>query len=228
MAVLVNQIRISLRLSPAFLASAVTACAGVTSQPELPDCVVPVGSSPTRGPANALVTAVEFGDFECPYCGQAEPTIQQADSERPGVVRWVWKNLPLASHSRALPTAIAAECANDQNQFWEMHDLLYLHQDAQSDADLLNYAQQIGLDIPTWQACLSTDPPLQRIAADEALAQSARVTGTPSFFFNGIALVGAVPLGDFLTTIDAARQSSIASDVEAGGFYSSHEGQGCQ
>jgi protein-disulfide isomerase len=175
------------------------------------------------------VTGVEFGDFECPYCGAAEATVSEVDSERPGIVRWVWKNFPLTSiHPRALPDAIAAECAYDQNHFWEMHDLLFANQGAQSDADLLNYAQQIGLDIPTWQACLSTEAPAQRISADETLATSARVNATPTFFFNGLAIVGAQPLETFLSIVDAAKQAALASSVDAGDYYSSIEGQGCQ
>ena len=210
------------------LGFSVTAC---TSQerPTLPDCVVPVGDSPTRGPSDAWVTAVEFGDFECPYCAEAEPTVNEVDIERPGVVRWVWKNLPLTRiHPRALPDAVAAECAYDQNRFWEMHDLLYRFQDAQSDADLANYAQQIGLDTTTWQACLSTDPPRQRIAADEDTATRARVDGTPTFFINGVALVGAASLDELLGAVDAARKSAMDSGLDAGSYYALREGQGCQ
>jgi protein-disulfide isomerase len=204
-----------------------TAC--TQENPTLPSCVVPIGDSPTRGPADAWVTAVEFADFQCPYCGQAESTIHQVDAQRPGVVRWVWKNLPITSiHPRALPAAIAAECAFEQNRFWEMHDLLFQHQDAQSDADLANYAQQIGLDMTTWQACLSSAPPQQRISADEDAAAQARVDATPTFFFNGIAVVGAVPLEDMLGSVDAAQRAAQSSGQDAGIFYSLREGQGCR
>ena len=175
------------------------------------------------------MTVVEFGDFECPYCGAAEPTVHEVDSERPGAVRWVWKNLPLTSiHPRALPDAVAAECAYDQNHFWEMHDLLFQNQGAQSDSDLVNYAQQIGLDIPTWQSCLNSDPPMQRISADEDMASRARVDGTPTFFINGVAVVGAVPLDQLLAAVDAAQTSASASGLDAGSYYSLREGQGCQ
>ncbi len=204
------------------------AAACSAKRPTLPNCVVPIVDSPTRGPADAWVTAVEFADFECPYCGQAEATIQQVDAARPGVVRWVWKNFPLTSiHPRALPDAIAAECAYGQNRFWEMHDLLFQHQDAQSDTDLANYAQQIGLDMTTWQACLSSEPPQQRIVADENLAARAGVNATPTFFFNGIAVVGAVPLEDMLSAVDAAQDAAQSSGQDAGIFYSLREGQGC-
>jgi protein-disulfide isomerase len=206
---------------------ALSACSGKEA-PTLPSCVVPIGNSPTRGPADAWVTAVEFGDFECSYCGRAEPTIKEVDLERPGIVRWVWKHLPITSkHPRALPAAIAAECAHDQNHFWEMHDLIYANQTALNDTDLSNYAQQIGLDMTTWQACLNTDPPKQRILADEDLAARARVDGTPTFFINGVALLGAQPLDSFLSIIDAAQQSAMTSSADAGSYYSAMEGRGC-
>ncbi len=186
-----------------------------------------VGSSPTRGPDDAWVTIVEFGDFECPYCGAAEPTIKALDVERPGL-RWVWKEFPITSlHPRALPSATAAECAGVQGHFWEMHDLLFLHQDAQSDADMLNYAEQIGLDVNQWQACLSSSTPVDRVAADESDASRARVNGTPSFFINGLSLVGARPLQDFLTVVDQAQQAASSSGSAQGSYYSQREGQGC-
>src|SRR5512142_922790 len=94
-----------------------SACSS-SKQQDLPMCVVPVGDSPTRGPADAWVTLVEFGDYQCPYCGASEPTIRQVDAQRSGL-RWVWKDFPLPQHSRALPTAIAAQCAYTQGQFWE-------------------------------------------------------------------------------------------------------------
>lgn len=205
----------------------IAACAQ-EEQTELPSCYVPIAGSPTRGPSDAWVTVVEFGDFECPYCGQAEATIAQIDSERPGIVRWVWKEYPLSAiHPRAMPDAIAAECAYAQNLFWPMHDLLFSHQAAQNDTDLAAYAQQIGADTAAWQACLSSDLPKQRIFADQTDASNARISGTPTFFVNGVAVVGAAPLGDLLSTVDAAQQAAQHSGIAAAQFYSVHEGQGC-
>jgi protein-disulfide isomerase len=204
-----------------------TAC-GQTEEPDLAACYAPIAGAPTRGPKDAWVTVVEFGDFQCSYCGKAESTISQVDIERPGIVRWVWKELPLPTiHPRAVPDATAAECAYSQGLFWEMHDLLFANQAAQSDSDLAAYAQQIGADMPAWQACLSSDVPKQRIAADETEASNARVSGTPTFFVNSVAVVGAAPLDELLSTIDAAQQSAKASGIAAADFYSLHEGQGC-
>ncbi len=196
--------------------------------PELPACYVPIGSSPVRGPADAWVTIVEFGDFQCSYCGDAESTIKQVDLERPGVIRWVWKEYPLTGiHPRALPAALAAECAHAQGLFWDMHDHLFADQSAQSDAAIAAYAQQIGVDMPTWQACLGSNAPMQRIADDEADARRARVEGTPTFFVNSVSVVGAVPLDEFLSKVDAAQQSAKSSGIAAADFYSVHETQGC-
>jgi len=118
-------------------------------------------------------------------------------------------------------------CADAQGYFWEMHDLLYAHQNAQSDADLANYAAQIGLDVPQWQACLPTAGPVNQIDADLQAASNARVDGTPTFFVNGLSLVGSQPLDDFLTVIDQAQSSAQLSGSVQGGYYATREGQGC-
>lgn len=136
--------------------------------------------------------------------------------------------MPLSFHARALPTAIAAICADAQGHFWEMHDLLYAHQDAQSDADLANYAAQIGLDVPQWQDCLTTTGPVNQINADLQAAESARVDGTPTFFINGLSLVGSQPLDAFLSAIDQALVAAQLNTSTQSDFYARHEGQGCQ
>jgi len=196
--------------------------------PQVPNCYVPLGNSPSRGPRDAWVTVVEFGDFQCPYCGQVEPAIKQVDLERPSQVRWVWKHFPLSFHERAIPDATAAECAGIQNHFWEMHDLLFAHQGAQSDTDLAAYAQQLELDAAVWESCLSSAGPLERISADESDAARARVDGTPTFFVNGVAVVGAVPASDIIAAVDSAEAAAMASGTSAQEFYASREGQGCQ
>jgi protein-disulfide isomerase len=136
--------------------------------------------------------------------------------------------MPLSFHDRALPTAIAAICADAQGHFWEMHDLLYANQDAQSDTDLASYAAQIGLDVLQWQACLSTAGPMNQIDADLQAADSAGVNGTPTFFVNGLSLVGSQPLGNFLTVIDQALVTAQSSGSTQSDYYATREGQGCQ
>jgi protein-disulfide isomerase len=191
-------------------------------------CAVPVADSPVRGPDDAPVTAVELADFQCPYCGRVVPTLEQVDAERPAQVRWVFKHLPAPYHPRAMPAAIAAECAHEQGYFWEMYRALYAHQDALSDADLAAYAADIGLDLASYQACLGSDPPRARIDADLAEADRAKVNATPTFFFNGQPLVGALPLEDFLVVVDRARQTAESSGLAPTDYYAGLEAQGCR
>jgi hypothetical protein len=133
-------------------------------------CVVPIGTAPTRGPSDAWVTIVEFGDFQCYYCGLAEGVIHEVDALRPGV-RWVFKHMPLPMlHANAQGSALAAECAKEQGQFWEMHDVLFAHQSALGDASLAGYAEGLGLDMVAWNDCRAAVAPAQRIAEDYKLA----------------------------------------------------------
>lgn len=189
-------------------------------------CAVPIAESPTRGPADAWVTLVEFGDFQCPYCGSEEPVLRELDRRRPDL-RWVFKHLPLSQHLRAKPASIAAECARDQGAFWPMHDLLYAHQDALADTDLAGYAGQLGLELDEWQDCYDRQVPLDRLEQDYELALQVHVKGTPTFFVNGWILAGARPLGDLLTAVDEAYARALESQVPAADYYQSLVDQGC-
>jgi len=189
-------------------------------------CAVPIGQSPTRGPADAWVTLVEFGDFQCPYCGNEEPVLRELDRLRPDL-RWVFKHLPLPQHPRAKAASIAAECAHDQGAFWPMHDLLFAHQDALADADLAGYAEQLSLRLDDWQDCYDRQLPLDRLEQDYELALQVHVKGTPTFFVNGWLLAGARPLGDLLTAVDEAYARALESQVPAADYYQSLVDQGC-
>jgi protein-disulfide isomerase len=199
------------------LTAALAACSGADELP--PDCAPVIGESPTRGPDDAWVTIVEFADFECPFCGSVVPTLKRVDEERPGVVRWAFKHLPLSMHRRALPASIAAECAHEQDLFWPMYEALYSHQSALGDAALESYAQAAGVDVDEWRACLDSDRPRQVIANDRAQAADAAVQGTPTFFVNRKPLVGALPLGDFLDAVDEARKKAQKSGLEPAEYY---------
>lgn len=205
---------------------AVSASCGHDSRPLPRRCAVPVGESPVRGPADAWVTLVEFGDFQCPFCGAVVPTLHEVDLQRPGL-RWVFKHFPLPFHPRSLPASMAAECAKEQDRFWDMYDTLFAHQSALEDADLAAYAEGIGLDLVSWQACLASATPAAQIAADRELGQSVDLTGTPTFFINGSPLVGARPSQDFLDAIDSACQSAESSGVPAAQYYADLANQGC-
>ena len=139
-----------------------------------------------RGPANAPVTLVEYGDFECPFCGRAYPELKRVLKKLGPKVRFVFRHFPLiAEHPHAQHAADVAEAAAAQGKFWEMHDLLYAHQGALEDDDLLEYARELGLDVPLVQRELSGHVHAARVEEDVASGEQSGVTGTPRFFING-------------------------------------------
>jgi Na+/H+ antiporter NhaA len=155
-----------------------------------------------RGPLDAPVTVVEYGDFECPYCGQAEGVMRELLADR-GDVRYVWRHLPLNDvHASAQLAAEAAEAAADQGAFWEMHDMLLDHQDALRPRDLVRYAEELGLDVPRFREDLQRHSGAARIAEDVDSADLSAVSGTPTFFINGRRHYGAY---DIATLTEAAR-----------------------
>jgi Na+/H+ antiporter NhaA len=144
-----------------------------------------------RGPLEAPVTVVEYGDFECPYCGQAEPTVRELLAER-GDVRYVWRHLPLHDvHPRAEIAARASEAAAVQGAFWPLHDLLLDHQDELRPADLERHAADLGLDVERFLGDLHSPLLAERVAADLDSADRSGVSGTPTFFVNGRRHYGA-------------------------------------
>jgi protein-disulfide isomerase len=158
----------------------------------------------TRGPADASVTLVEYGDFQCPYCGRAEPVVREllADVD----LRYVWRNLPLTDvHPQAQLAARAAEAAGAQGRFWEMHDLLLAHQDKLRIADLLKYAEQVGLDPDRFHADVMSPASADRITEDLESADLSGVSGTPTFFVNGRRHYGAYDVHTLKEAIRTAR-----------------------
>jgi Na+/H+ antiporter NhaA len=165
----------------------------MTSRPlsDLTDAVDPVRDH-VRGPLDAPVTLVEYGDYECPYCGRAAPVIRELLSRFDGRLRFVWRHLPLTDvHPNAALAAQAAEAAGAQGRFWEMHDLLFEHQDALDPASLRRNAAQLGLDVPAFEADLRDGRHAGRVAQDVNSAEEAGVAGTPSFFVNEVRYRGA-------------------------------------
>jgi protein-disulfide isomerase len=158
-----------------------------------------------RGPENALLTVVEYGDFECPYCGQAEPVVRELLADH-GDVRYVWRHLPLNDvHPNAQLAAQAAEAAAVQGAFWEMHDLLFDHQDALRPPDLIRYARQLGLDLDRFRDDLRGDRGVERIAEDIDSADLSGVAGTPTFFINGRRHHGAYDIISLTTAVTTAK-----------------------
>jgi protein-disulfide isomerase len=139
-----------------------------------------------RGPHDAPVTLVEYGDYQCPYCGQAEVAIREVLVEFGDELRYVWRHLPLNDvHEHAQMAAEAAEAAGEQGRFWEMHDLLLDHQEAIRPPDLDRYARELELDVERFWDGVRERRFAPRIAEDVASADASGVAGTPSFFING-------------------------------------------
>jgi len=160
------------------------------------DLVVPVddGRDHIRGPEQAPVTVVEYGDFECPYCGMAEPAVRDLLRDF-GDVRYVWRHLPLTDvHPHAQLAAEATEAAAKQGAFWEMHALLLEHQGALTTRDLIGYAASLRLDTERFSADLRKHAGAARVAEDTDSADLSGVSGTPTFFVNGMRHYGAYDL----------------------------------
>jgi len=157
-----------------------------------------------RGPIEAPVTVVEYGDFECPYCGQAEPVVRELLRDF-GDVRYIWRHLPLNDvHPRAQLAAEAAEAAAEQDAFWELHDLMLAHQDALAPTDLIGYAEQLDLDVERFTDNLREHFGAARVAEDVDSADLSGVSGTPTFFINGRRHHGAYDIGTLSAAVRVA------------------------
>ncbi|MFI9844479.1 Na+/H+ antiporter NhaA [Nonomuraea sp. NPDC051941] len=181
-------------------------CAPPEAEPpeELPDrLTVPVGPTDhVRGPEDAKITIVEYGDFECPYCGRLHPVLEEILRKNPDV-RMVFRHYPIRTlHPRAASAAIVSEAAADQGRFWEMHDILYDNQRFLTDADLEHYAAELGID--PW-----SDVPghAARIALHEESGRDGGVRGTPTLFLNGVRHQGGLDEGSISRALDDLRES---------------------
>jgi len=169
-----------------------------------------------RGPReDALVTLVEYGDFECPYCGQAEPAVRGLIREY-GELRFVFRHLPLTDvHPHAQLAAEASEAAAVQGAFWEMHDTLMDHQGALTFGDLVRYARDLGLDTERFITDLRKHNGAYRIAEDIDSADLATVSGTPTFFINGNRYYGAFDLAALKEAVRAAKARAVIGERSA-------------
>jgi Na+/H+ antiporter NhaA len=170
------------------------------------------GRDHSRGPMDAPVTLVEYGDFECPYCGMAEPVIRELLRDF-GDLRYIWRHLPLNDvHPHTQMAAEASEAASEQGAFWEMYEKLLGHQDALEEEDLVGYARGIGLDVDRFRDDLERHVGASRIAEDVDSADLSGVSGTPTFFVNGRRHYGAYDIGTLSRAVRAARaRASIAA-----------------
>lgn len=139
-----------------------------------------------QGPPTALVTLLEYGDFECPHCGMAHPIVKAIQEEFGDDLRFVFRHFPLAQiHPHAERAAEAAETAGAQGQFWEMHNTLFENQSTLDDEDLLEYAQELGLDVLAFRRDLPSGTFKPRVREDFMSGVRSGVNGTPTFFING-------------------------------------------
>jgi protein-disulfide isomerase len=162
-----------------------------TTEVETETYEVDITDDPFKGPEDATVTIVEFSDFECPYCSRAYTTIELLLEAYSEDVKLVYKHLPLSFHTYAQEASEASECAYDQDMFWEYYDALYLNQGSINSDYLVSLAEELGLDMDTFNSCLDSGEKTASVNADATAAASLGITGTPAFLINGELIVGA-------------------------------------
>lgn len=163
---------------------------------------IPVGTNQPYGPENAPITIIEFSDFECPFCRKwVLETWPQIVKAYPNMVRLYYRDFPLNGHANALPAAVAARCAGEQNQFWAFHDKLFSGTGLGAEI-YATYAQALGLDMQKFTACVQENRYEDEATADFEFGANLGIRGTPTFFINGIPLVGAQPFSAFQKIID--------------------------
>ncbi len=181
---------------------------------------IDAGNSPSRGPAGAKVTIIEFSDFQCPYCSRGAKTMEEVLKAYPNDVKVVFKNLPLDFHKDAVPAAKAAYAAGKQGKFWEMHDALFANQANLGDALYLEHAKKLGLNIEQFKKDSSSDEAAKAVAADTELGKKNGIQGTPGFFVNGVAVKGAYPFEHFKGIIDrwlTGKSATASADTQKAG-----------
>jgi len=184
--------------------------APVTAQPQYTRYDIPTEGYPSLGPADAPITIVEFSDFQCPFCRRFhQETYSALLNAYPGQIRFVYRNLPLTSiHPNAMSAAIASLCANDQNVYWDYHDKLFSSETLSRDI-YIQYASELGVNVDDFSACLDSGAHDDYIAQDMDFALNLGVQSTPTFFVNGLAVVGAQPLDTFQQIIDKELAGEI-------------------
>ncbi len=156
------------------------------------------------------VTLVEYGDFECPYCGRAHPEVKRLLASAPVAIRFVFRHFPLSqTHPHAMMAAEAAEAAGAQARFWEMHDLLFENQDQLESPALIAHARALGLDVERFAGDLQTHRFRERVPRDFMSGVRSGVNGTPSFFINGVKHEGGFTAEELLAAIEGAPSAPL-------------------
>ncbi len=167
-----------------------------------------------RGDPGAPVELVEYGDYECPYCGLAHPIVQELERRIGGLFTFAFRNFPLAQiHPHARSAAYAAEAAGLQGRFWDMHDILFDNQQHLTDRDLLAYAQALGLDLRRFIADTGSPEVARKVRDDFMSGARSGVNGTPTFFINGQRHDGSYQLEALAAAIGRAAQSRVREPV---------------
>jgi protein-disulfide isomerase len=180
-------------------------------QPELPVLNVSADDDPWTGTAQAPVTIVEFSDFECLYCKRSVPVLKELLAKYPGKLKLVYRDFPGPNHQQALSAAKAAQCAAEQNRFWEYHDALFTRQVPTTGWDFSALAKDLGLHQSPFDACMKENRYREEVLKDLRAGLKLGVTSTPTFFINGRPLVGARPLADFQAIIDPLLSTRSSS-----------------
>jgi protein-disulfide isomerase len=185
----------------------------VTAEPQYTRYAVPIDGAYALGPADAPITIVEFSDYQCPFCKRWHDEVyEQLLAAYPGKIKFVYRNLPLTSiHPDAQGAAEAALCAGDQNVYWQYHDKL-LTGEILGNGAYTQYAQELNLDMNTFADCLATQKHKNTIQADSDFALNLGIRSTPTFFINGLAIVGAQPLDVFKQVIDKELAGEIPTN----------------
>ncbi|PIR22756.1 MAG: hypothetical protein COV44_06265 [Deltaproteobacteria bacterium CG11_big_fil_rev_8_21_14_0_20_45_16] len=158
--------------------------------------------APVKGLENAPITIVEFSDFECPFCSRVLPAVDQVMKTYEGKVKLAFRQNPLPFHKSATPAAKAAMAAQEQGKFWEYHDLLFKNQRELNEKNFIKWAKDLKLDVAKFEKDMKNPAYQKRIDEDQDFARKNGAGGTPSFFINGVRLVGAQPFENFKEIID--------------------------
>jgi protein-disulfide isomerase len=169
-----------------------------------------IKGAPIKGAKDALVTIVQFSDYQCPFCSRVEPTMDKVMEEYKGKVRVAWRDLPLPFHPNAVPAAIAARAAGEQGKFWEMHGKIFANQQSLDRPTYEKYAGELGLNMGKFKAALDAEKGKEAIQADAAAGGKIGARGTPAFFINGKFLSGAQPFEMFKSKIDEELKTAEA------------------
>jgi protein-disulfide isomerase len=170
--------------------------------PNIPRIEVSADDDPFIGPEDAQITIIQFAEFQCPYCGKAGEAVDKVMETYPGKVKMVYRDFPLGFHDRAIPAAVAANCAGEQGKYWEMHNLLMSNQRALEEETLISHASSLSIDMEKWNTCRADPSQEAEVKKDMEDGAAVGVTGTPAFFINGIMLSGAQPFEAFKEIID--------------------------